>query len=968
MKTIFRSKRWLALFLAAALSIGAIAVGLSMTYAESPVQERFKQPNAYALTVEKGRTETRISTGLTIVKSNDTSLATAALTSASFSVSGQKAGPVGIAIASKAITLNLPWQVTDSKLLSGYDLANNGEINKKAGDTPFSINASITGYVTPWNAIVDGEVGNPNYTNNADAAAAVADIEWTSRNPLVAEITKQGQVTIVSKGTAVMLGDFIDRWGVPRTITMLVGVDVIVGKTKLSDLEDWIRKAEVILNLEPNPYNESDLAALQVAKEAGEALLYQNPGDTQIDAAIAAIDNAIKALRFKDGIGSTIVIPPENGGPKKLRKTGTPKVYEVLDDETGQPTVPPTYIYDEDDSIGQEPPEWSGDETPAFPDGNLYYVETPEGSNIWEQINPDTGARTGVKKWGGADGRPGGNGADKDLPAYWDGAKWLAEDPEGSNLWKPVGNPKTTLDDNPANWVGGGSDGLPDGNNDLYPFSVVDGEVVAGPFQPDNYYIRRGPNGRFDTSGDGTGKPVGNAASGDDQKAYWDGSGWTNTPPVTGTAPSITSANSTSVVNGTGGTFQVTATGSAPITYSLSGAPSGVTINSTSGLIAIAGTVVVNSYNFTVTASNGVSPNATQSFTLTVNPDSSTSDYIITGFAANSGYLNSGSPGPNTALTAKIRVFDDLTGEETWETYSAATYGGTLSWALEPSGQPATLTGAWLRATAGAPLGTVITVKATLVLSGTTYTSTGSWIVVNSDGTIGGGAKDEPIGVKGRELPTSITKDTCSWWEIARTVVDGKSYSLILRDKAIQKSTFGSTNDYHSAGCTARNTINTWWANNDKIPMTSPLRQYTYLPNLPVGSWGTDDGGVPNNHHNGIDGSGYFATGWSSPKPGQQIACTNDTAFLLSEAEASKFCSMQFYNKGVSNYVGSCDVAQYNWGRLSDRTSAIWWLRSPYSTSYARLVNSSGSVYYNTVSGSCALRPALWVDSAIFNQ
>ena len=83
-------------------------------------------------------------------------------------------------------------------------------------------------------------------------------------------------------------------------------------------------------------------------------------------------------------------------------------------------------------------------------------------------------------------------------------------------------------------------------------------------------------------------------------------------------ATAITSSDNASFSSGAGGTFQVTATGTTPITFSLSGQPSGVTINSTSGLITVANTVPPNVYYFDVIASNGVSPNATQSFTLSV--------------------------------------------------------------------------------------------------------------------------------------------------------------------------------------------------------------------------------------------------------------------------------------------------------------------------------------------------------------
>ena len=92
----------------------------------------------------------------------------------------------------------------------------------------------------------------------------------------------------------------------------------------------------------------------------------------------------------------------------------------------------------------------------------------------------------------------------------------------------------------------------------------------------------------------------------------------TPTAPAT-TAPTITSADSASAVSGTGGAFQVTATGTGPITYGLTGTvPAGVTVNAATGLITIAATTAQGTYNFTVTASNGTPPDASQAFTLTV--------------------------------------------------------------------------------------------------------------------------------------------------------------------------------------------------------------------------------------------------------------------------------------------------------------------------------------------------------------
>ena len=81
-------------------------------------------------------------------------------------------------------------------------------------------------------------------------------------------------------------------------------------------------------------------------------------------------------------------------------------------------------------------------------------------------------------------------------------------------------------------------------------------------------------------------------------------------------APIITSPNTLSVVAGTGGSLPLTATGTPAPTWSLTGAPAGVSI--TGSTLTVASTVPAGTYAFTITASNGVEPDATQSFTLTV--------------------------------------------------------------------------------------------------------------------------------------------------------------------------------------------------------------------------------------------------------------------------------------------------------------------------------------------------------------
>ncbi|NWF91108.1 MAG: putative Ig domain-containing protein, partial [Ignavibacteriaceae bacterium] len=88
-------------------------------------------------------------------------------------------------------------------------------------------------------------------------------------------------------------------------------------------------------------------------------------------------------------------------------------------------------------------------------------------------------------------------------------------------------------------------------------------------------------------------------------------------PAIQDTAPTITSVPDTTGVVGQLYLYDVQATGSGVITYSLTVNPSGMTINASSGLIHWIPSAAGN-FNVTVVASNGVNPNASQSFTINV--------------------------------------------------------------------------------------------------------------------------------------------------------------------------------------------------------------------------------------------------------------------------------------------------------------------------------------------------------------
>src|SRR5256714_10935297 len=91
-------------------------------------------------------------------------------------------------------------------------------------------------------------------------------------------------------------------------------------------------------------------------------------------------------------------------------------------------------------------------------------------------------------------------------------------------------------------------------------------------------------------------------------------------------APSITSANSATFKVGTAGTFTVTTTGfptnASMVITETGGLPGNVTfVNNNNGTATLAGTPNAGTggtYPITIKASNGIAPDATQSFTLTV--------------------------------------------------------------------------------------------------------------------------------------------------------------------------------------------------------------------------------------------------------------------------------------------------------------------------------------------------------------
>jgi hypothetical protein len=165
-------------------------------------------------------------------------------------------------------------------------------------------------------------------------------------------------------------------------------------------------------------------------------------------------------------------------------------------------------------------------------------------------------------------------------------------------------------------------------------------------------------------------------------------------------APAITSANETIFTVGIAGSFTVTATGFPAPTLSETGAlPSGVTFNSATGLLSgTPAAETAGTYPITITASNGVSSNATQSFTLTVNSNTSvslpsTAQVLAAIEKVNNYWISNNTPGnanwqEATYFTGDLAAYDAtvatgqtntnyLTFAQTWATNNSYSLCGT---------------------------------------------------------------------------------------------------------------------------------------------------------------------------------------------------------------------------------------------------------------------------------------------------
>ena len=163
-------------------------------------------------------------------------------------------------------------------------------------------------------------------------------------------------------------------------------------------------------------------------------------------------------------------------------------------------------------------------------------------------------------------------------------------------------------------------------------------------------------------------------------------------------APNITSAASTTLTIGAAGSFTVTSTGAPVAALSESGAlPSGVSFTDNGdGTATLAGTPAAGTggtYALTITASNGVAPDATQNFTLTVDQAPAITSAASTTFTvgAAGSFTVTSNAAPYAALSesgtlpAGVTFVDNGNGTATLSGTPAAGTGGTYALTITAS-------------------------------------------------------------------------------------------------------------------------------------------------------------------------------------------------------------------------------------------------------------------------------------------
>ena len=413
--------KFVALLVTAALVAAGFAIHLSGTLASPEdivVNLECESGISAASHIEVGQTKNLMTTYLFEAYSTDTGKATVSFTPGTslnnVRTMGKSAGVAGIAYGTKAGVINtILYQITDSRNVSAYTIKDGGEV--------YFSGVGVSPKASPV-AVTAGNFGT---------------IVWKSMNNNIAEVATSGFITPKGLGATIITGNFIDKWGVPRDLHLLVGVGVKLSDSNLGDLLELIQKGEGILANDPDQYTTDSLNDLQDAVDKGKDVLNSsNPSDEAIDDAIKDLEDAIGGMQTRPTTPGGVIGPDDQGNYYKP-VGDPPNVFEVVD-ENGASKQPPEFVYNPDGDPVNKPDK----NRPAYPNGGLYYVEDPEGSNIYKKVCGSGSLKDSPAIWGGPNGQFGG-GDDEPVVKHGDGGYWVNR---GQNVWQKVETP-TTLGD-----------------------------------------------------------------------------------------------------------------------------------------------------------------------------------------------------------------------------------------------------------------------------------------------------------------------------------------------------------------------------------------------------------------------------------------------------------------------------------------------------------------------------------------
>ena len=449
-----RSAKLVALLVTAAMvcSVLALNIGASLA-APGNINESFACESGVPVAnhIEVGYTKSMTTFNLHEGHSSDNEKALVSYTSGTSAnnlrVTGKNAGVVAVSFGTKQGVINTEtYQITDSNNVNAYTIQNGGEV-----------------YFTAPGASKNNLVNVTQGFFNR--------ISWRSMNTDVATVDGNGRVSSAGYGVAIIIGSFLDKYGVPRDLHLLVGVGVKLSGSNLGDLLEIIKEGENILTDDPGQWTTDSLHDLEDAVNGGKDVVNSNnPSDKEINGAIKDIQDAINGMDKKPTQPGNVIGPDKDGNYYK--PVGDPEnVFEVVD-QNGNSKQPPEYVY----NPGGDPVGHPENNSPAYPKDGSFYVENPPGSNIYNKVNGGGKLKEDPAIWGGPNGMFGGG---DDETVYKFGDDYWKD--LGQNIWQKVdkNNPKQ-LD---PTLVGGGPDGNP-ATDPVTPIFKYGDKFFVGPLPP----------------------------------------------------------------------------------------------------------------------------------------------------------------------------------------------------------------------------------------------------------------------------------------------------------------------------------------------------------------------------------------------------------------------------------------------------------------------------------------------------